>query len=173
MMPWSKPMNMFFLMSHRRDKIYALTRMKQTCCAFFLIWVLVGLGLENAALAENITKHVQTGVLPTGETTELWTGALYSSTYRAGLCISADGRIRGGLFLRLANGQIDEYHFRGNVKNNHVEAYHSSGHSFVGQLVSHDKVTGQISLKNGMRFSLTGQRKQNVALNYSDCSPLP
>lgn len=110
---------------------------------------------------------------PNGETSELWTGTLYSSTYRVGLCVSANGAVRGALFLRLADGQIDEYHFNGTVKNNHIEAHHSSGHHFAGRLASRDRVEGRIRLKNGMAIFLEGKRILDAPLNYEDCSPLP
>lgn len=139
-----------------------------------LFFVFAWLGQHNHVQAgETVGQNIQVMERPLGETTELWTGALYSSTFRAGMCISATGRIKGALFLRLANGQVDEYHFRGTVKDNHVAAYHSSGHAFAGQLVSPDKVEGRIQLKNGMALFLEGKREQDVELNYNDCSPLP
>lgn len=109
---------------------------------------------------------------PEGEMSELWTGSLYSSSYRVGLCISALGNVRGALFLTRADGKTDEYHFTGTVKDNHIEAKHSSGHSFSGRLSARDKVEGRITLKNGMKIFLEGQREQNASLNFNDCSPL-
>lgn len=108
-----------------------------------------------------------------GEMSELWEGALYTSTYRVGICFSATGGVRGALFLRRADAQIDEFHFSGTINNNHLEARHSSGHQFIGRLVSRDRVEGRITLKNGMRFFLEGKRIQDAPLNYADCSPLP
>lgn len=106
------------------------------------------------------------------EVTELWTGSLYSSTFRAALCFSAQGAVRGVLHLRLANGKTDVYHIVGNVKNNEIEAWHSSGHTFKGRLLSSDKVEGVISLKNGMRIKVDGKRLQDVPVT-KDCAPLP
>lgn len=107
------------------------------------------------------------------EVRELWTGALYSSTYRVGVCVSAQGRVRGVVHLRLYNGKVDVYHIDGTVRNNEIEAHHSSGHTFKGRLASADKVEGVISLKNGMNVRLEGKRTHDVQLAPEDCAPLP
>ena len=107
------------------------------------------------------------------EVRELWTGSLYSSTYRVGVCISAQGTVRGVVQLRLYNGKVDVYHIDGTVRNNDIEAHHSSGHSFKGRLASADKVEGVISLKNGMNVRLEGKRAHDVELAPEDCAPLP
>ena len=107
------------------------------------------------------------------EVRELWTGSLYSSTYRVGVCVSAQGAVRGVVHLRLYNGKVDVYHIDGTVRNNDIEAHHSSGHSFKGRLASADKVEGVISLKNGMNIRLEGKRIHNAPLAPEDCAPLP
>ena len=107
------------------------------------------------------------------EVRELWTGSLYSSTYRVGVCVSAQGTVRGVVHLRLYNGKVDVYHIDGTVRNNDIEAHHSSGHSFKGRLASADKVEGVISLKNGMNIRLEGKRIHNAPLAPEDCAPLP
>ncbi|WP_291302407.1 hypothetical protein [Desulfovibrio sp. MES5] len=107
------------------------------------------------------------------EVRELWTGSLYSSTYRVGVCFSADGNVRGVLYLRLYNGHVDVYHIVGSVQNNEVRARHSSGHTFKGRLVSNDKVEGTITLKNGMKVQLEGKRILDVPLAPENCAPLP
>ncbi len=107
------------------------------------------------------------------EVRELWTGSLYSSTYRVGVCVSAQGTVRGVVHLRLYNGKVDVYHIDGTVRNNDIEAHHSSGHSFKGRLASADKVEGVISLKNGMNIRLEGKRTHDAPLAPEDCAPLP
>lgn len=107
------------------------------------------------------------------EVRELWTGSLYSSTYRVGVCVSAQGTVRGVVHLRLYNGKVDVYHIDGTVRNNDIEAHHSSGHSFKGRLASADKVEGVISLKNGMSIRLEGKRTHDAPLAPEDCAPLP
>ena len=107
------------------------------------------------------------------EVRELWTGSLYSSTYRVGVCVSAQGSVRGVVHLRLYNGKVDVYHIDGTVRNNDIEAHHSSGHSFKGRLASADKVEGVISLKNGMNVRLEGKRTHDAPLAPEDCAPLP
>jgi len=102
----------------------------------------------------------------------LWTGSLYSSTYRVGVCFSATGTVRGVVHLRLYNGKVDVYHIDGSVHDNEIEAHHSSGHSFKGRLVSPDTVEGVISLKNGMKIQLKGERTHDAVLAASDCAPL-
>ena len=107
------------------------------------------------------------------EVRELWTGSLYSSTYRVGVCFSAQGKVRGVVHLRLYNGKVDVYHIDGTVQNNDIEAHHSSGHKFKGRLASADTVEGVISLKNGMNIKLEGKRAHDVQLAPEDCAPLP
>ena len=107
------------------------------------------------------------------EVHELWSGALYTSTYRVGVCISALGNLRGVVHLRLRGGQVDVYHITGQVRNNTVRARHSSGHSFEGRLVSPQEVEGVITLKSGMRIRLDGKREQGAPLAAEDCAPLP
>ena len=107
------------------------------------------------------------------EVTELWAGSLYSSTYKVGLCCSADGKVRGVVHLRLYNGKVDVYHIEGSVQNNEIQARHSSGHTFKGRLVSASKVEGVIKLKNGMSVNLEGSRTHDVPLAPENCAPLP
>ena len=107
------------------------------------------------------------------EVSELWTGSLYSSTYRAGICFAADGRVRGVLHLRLADGQTSVYHFYGHSHNGRIEVSHSSGHVFKGHLPSQDAVEGQVRLKNGMKIRMEGKRIRNARLAAPNCAPLP
>lgn len=107
------------------------------------------------------------------EVRELWTGSLYTSTFRMGMCFSARGKVRGVLHLHLANGQVDVYHFYGSVKDNVVAASHSSGHILHGRLSAPDKVEGMINLKNGMKIKFEGKRIYDVPLASEDCAPLP
>ena len=107
------------------------------------------------------------------EVTELWAGSLYSSTYKVGLCFSADGKVRGVVHLRLYNGKVDVYHIEGSVQNNEIQARHSSGHTFKGRLVSASKVEGVIKVKNGMSVRLEGSRTHDVPLAPENCAPLP
>ena len=124
----------------------------------------------DAAKEESVASEPSGGAV---EVRELWTGSLYSSTYRVGLCFSADGNVRGVVYLRLYNGKVDVYHIVGSVKNNEVRARHSSGHAFKGRLVSNDKVEGTITLKNGMKVQIEGKRTLDVPLAPENCAPLP
>ena len=92
---------------------------------------------------------------------------------RVGVCVSAQGKVRGVVQLRLYNGKVDVYHIDGTVQNNDIEAHHSSGHKFKGRLVSADTVEGVISLKNGMNVRLEGKRVHDVELAPEDCAPMP
>lgn len=107
------------------------------------------------------------------EVTELWTGKVYSSTYRMGACFSSRGKFRGVLHLRQSNGQVDIYHFYGTIARNLFQASHASGHSFTGELIGKDRLEGNIQLKNGLNISIKGKRQQDVPLDMSDCAPLP
>ena len=164
-------------------------RLKQ---AVFCLALVAGLGLLAATVAETapVPPQAVSAAAPESgqgagastasgtsgapvEVRELWTGSLYSSTYRVGVCISAQGTVRGVVQLRLYNGKVDVYHIDGTVLNNDVEAHHSSGHKFKGRLVSADSVEGVISLKNGMNVRLKGKRAHDVELAPEDCAPLP
>ncbi len=103
---------------------------------------------------------------------ELWSGKLYTSTYRAGVCTSKEGKMRGVLLLKLSNGQVDVYHFYGSKDGQNIMyLYHNYGHRFVGHYVNDREVAGEITLKNGFSVKLTGQRTQNVLLTER-CGPL-
>ena len=154
-------------------------------CAGGVLAVLLGVGAvqaQQSAAKESATKEsaakeavVQESAASGSpvEVRELWTGSLYSSTYRVGVCFSAQGTVRGVVQLRLYNGKVDVYHIDGTVLNNDIEAHHSSGHKFKGRLVSADTVEGVISLKNGMNVRLEGKRTHGVELAPEDCAPLP
>ena len=59
------------------------------------------------------------------ERRELWTGSLYSSTYRAGICIKSNGDVYGALYLRQANGAVDRYTISGKVDGERITARHN------------------------------------------------
>ncbi|MDR2054464.1 MAG: hypothetical protein LBQ10_01130 [Desulfovibrio sp.] len=123
------------------------------------------------ALLLGILAPTAAGAQNPVEATELWTGSLYTSTYRAGLCFSPQGAVRGVLHLRLKNGKVDVYHIAGVIHGNEIEASHSSGHKFTGELVAPDRVEGVIALKNGMKIELSGRRERGVLLAPEDCAP--
>ena len=108
-----------------------------------------------------------------GEVTELWTGKVLTATFRAGMCFGADGKARGVLILRHANGQEDTYHLYGGIRANAFELTHSSGHSFTGRLTGPRSMEGRVKLKNGLSLSLEGERTPDVPLVAEDCAPLP
>ena len=174
------------------ERVSMGARLKQ---AVFCLALVAGLGLLAATVAETAPVQPQavSAAAPESgqragastasgasgasgapvEVRELWTGSLYSSTYRVGVCISAQGTVRGVVQLRLYNGKVDVYHIDGTVLNNDIEAHHSSGHKFKGRLVSADSVEGVISLKNGMNVRLEGKRTHDAQLAPEDCAPLP
>lgn len=136
---------------------------------FLAVWLTSLFGLTCPVWGEK-NKQVTTDQFT--ELKEIWSGSLYSSTYRAGLCIAADGKVRGVLHLRLSDGKIDEYHFYGHIKDDRIEVSHSSGHVFKGRLMARDVVEGDVSLKNGMTVHLKGKRSHDVRLAPTNCAPL-
>ena len=96
--------------------------------------------------------------LPDEERRELWTGSMYSSTYRAGVCIKSNGDVYGALYLRLANGAVDRYTITGKVDGDRVTARHYSGHEFKGRFVSEETVQGELKLKNGHTLNVLAVR---------------
>jgi len=92
------------------------------------------------------------------ERRELWTGSLYSSTYRAGVCIKRDGEVYGALYLRQAGGAVDRYTITGTVEGDRITARHHSGHEFKGRFVSEDRVQGELTLKTGHTIEVRAVR---------------
>jgi hypothetical protein len=92
------------------------------------------------------------------ERRELWTGSLYSSTYRAGICIKSNGDVYGALYLRQANGAVDRYTISGKVDGERITARHNSGHEFKGRFVSEETVQGELTLKNGRTLNVRASR---------------
>lgn len=125
---------------------------------------------EASAAPEAAAKTITSG---SGEVTELWTGKVLTATFRAGMCFGANGKARGVLILRHANGQEDTYHLYGSIRANTFDLAHSSGHSFTGRLTGPRSMEGRVRLKNGLRLSLEGERALDVPLLAEDCAPLP
>ena len=92
------------------------------------------------------------------ERRELWTGSLYSSTYRAGICIKSNGDMYGALYLRQAAGAVDRYTISGKVDGEHITARHHSGHEFTGRFASENTVQGELTLKNGHKLAVRALR---------------
>lgn len=127
----------------------------------------------EAAAAPTAPSGVKTITSGPGEVTELWTGKVLTATFRAGMCFGADGKARGVLILRHANGQEDTYHLYGGIRANAFDLTHSSGHSFTGRLTGPRSMEGRVRLKNGLSLSLEGERALDVPLVAEDCAPLP
>ncbi len=138
---------------------------------FTLFFLCIGfLAPCSVAYATEATPKIETQ--DTKIIGELWTGSIYSSTYRAGVCMEPKGLVHGVLILRLRNGDEDIYHFRGTKDIKGIlHLKHNDGHSFKGQFDSATAVQGNIKLANGFSIKLTGTREQNVLLGQS-CRPL-
>lgn len=153
----------------RRAWLLPLTALAGLCCA-----------LPAAPLhaSDNAVPSAQTPAAQTAETAEptetreLWTGSLYSSTYRAGVCLGTDGKARGVLLLRVSPEKVDVYHFNGEYGEGGIKLRHSSGHVFKGRVDDPHEVTGTITLKNGFNIKLKGARTHDVELTET-CRPLP
>ena len=109
-------------------------------CALLLMWRLVPLAYAGE------------------ERRELWVGSLYSSTYRAGICIKNNGDMYGALYLRQASGAVDRYTISGKVEGERITARHHSGHEFKGRFASEDAVQGELTLKNGHKMQVRALR---------------
>ena len=106
------------------------------------------------------------------EETELWTGTIYTSSFRCGFCTTKSGKARGVLLLKTVFGQVDEYHLYGTMRDGHLDVRHSSGHHVKGKIVSSTRVKGTITLGSGKTIAFKGKRKTGVRLKFSDCAPL-
>jgi hypothetical protein len=51
------------------------------------------------------------------------------------------------------------YHFTGAIADDTVEASHYSGHRFVGKLVNEGEVSGVLTTRTGMSFTITARRR--------------
>lgn len=132
----------------------------------------LGLLLRAALLCGALSLSVAAPGRAEDELRELWTGRLYTSTYRAGVCVRPDGDLRGVLLLRLASGAVDVYHFQGRMENGDITARHSSGHKFQGRFADENAVVGKIVLKSGRRVDLRGRRVRGTILSTDTCRPL-
>ena len=92
------------------------------------------------------------------ERRELWTGSMYSSTYRAGICIKSNGDVYGALYLRQLGGAVDRYTLSGKVDGERITVRHNSGHEFQGVFTAEDKVQGELKLKNGRKMQVRALR---------------
>ncbi len=101
---------------------------------------------------------------------ELWTGSVYTSTFKIGFCRSGES-VRGVVLLRTWTGKVDVYHFYGSMHDGIIEAAHSSGHKFKGSFVSNSEVKGKLKLKNGHTVEVKADRHHNANLN-EDCRPV-
>lgn len=133
-----------------------------SCCISCVLCACLGCGILTAGEA----------VADPAESVELWTGDIYTSSYRATVCVRPDGSLRGDLLLRIANGHVDEYHFTGHTQNYEVEASHSSGHHFKGRITGPSTVEGTIHLRNGMSVRLKGKRTTQGVQVTPNCEPL-
>ncbi len=103
---------------------------------------------------------------------ELWSGSIYSSTFRAGVCIDDNDAVHGVLLLRLKNGQEDVYHFQGNKNLKNVfHIMHRDGHLFSGKIVNATNVSGTLKTSKGFEIELNGKREIEVLLG-KNCRPL-
>ncbi len=129
----------------------------------FVGTLLFVLGYALPSLSAEIEPDVQK---------ELWSGRMYSSTFKAGVCIDNKGDVRGVLFLRLKEGKISTYTYSGSKNsNNEFNLRHHSGHSFKGKFESDSVVSGKVKTKNGYTVNLKGKRTLNAPLGPR-CQPL-
>lgn len=130
--------------------------------------LLLAAGSAASSVSKRGTQHRQTK-----EVRELWTGSMFTSTMRIGICFFDGDKLRGVVHLRQRNGAVDVYHIYGGVHGEEFWARHGSGHTFTGRLVSDDVVDVRIRLKNGMRLRMEGRREHYARLAEDDCAPLP
>ncbi len=102
-----------------------------------------------AAIFPGVSRAADAIVTGPGVRTELWTGRVLTAKFRAGMCFEDNGKARGVLILRHANGNEDAYHLYGHIRNDTFELSHSSGHHFAGRLVSPDEMEGSAKISKG------------------------
>lgn len=103
---------------------------------------------------------------------ELWTGTLYTATFRIGVCVTQAGDLRGVVLLRHSTGAVDVYHIYGRVDNGVITARHSSGHVFDGHFDGDNRVKLTVTLKGGRVLQMDGDRIRNPDLRPDTCRPL-
>ncbi len=67
--------------------------------------------------------------------------------------------IEGVAYLYNPGGKVDTYHFNGSLKDRKLIASHYSGHTFQGEVVSLNEITGVLRTKNGEEMSITLVRR--------------
>ncbi len=144
-----------------------MLHIRKICATLFFVC-----SLSSMAWAEK-TQNLQTHHTPKESVYgELWSGSLYTSTYKAGVCLDPQGNVQGVLILRLKNGDEDVYHFKGTKDiQGLLSLKHKSGHSFKGYFESATSIKGKVKTKNGFTVKLQGERQQNVLLG-DHCRPL-
>lgn len=127
--------------------------------AFLLSGCVCGLAVEAAAGTDR------------AERSEVWDGKMYSSTFRAAMCVAPDGKARGVLLLRQRSGKVDTYHFYGEERNGVIAVSHSSGHKLEARHTTPTSVQGSLRLANGMKLSFDAVRNTSGRVS-DDCAPL-
>ncbi len=153
---------------------YMLNIRKYALQLGFVLSLVIGLIImPHPSMAEEKSTKISAPKQAQETIGELWTGSVYTSTFRAGACIAPDGKVNGVLLLKLKNGQVDTYHFYGTMdKDGIIRAKHHSGYKFKGRFDSAVKVSGEATLNNGFTIDLEGDRFQNTKLTER-CGPLP
>lgn len=105
------------------------------------------------------------------ECAEVWEGKMYSSTFRAAMCVAPDGRARGVLLLRRSSGEVDTYHFYGEEKDGVIAVAHSSGHRLEARHTAPATVRGALRLANGMKISFDAALTEAGRVS-EECAPL-
>lgn len=107
------------------------------------------------------------------ERQEDWTGSVFTSTFRAGICVDPErGSARATLLLRTRSGDVDEYHFFGTLEGTRMRMTHSSGHVFEGGTCDGGRAHGRVRMRGGMRVSLDAACAPAGHVR-DDCAPPP
>jgi len=88
----------------------------------------------------------------------IWEGRCLFSKVEAHLRQKGD-RIKGVALVHSITGSVNQYHFKGTIRNGRIEASHFRGHVFKGTVVSATEIQGSITTaKKKHVFKLDAKR---------------
>jgi hypothetical protein len=89
--------------------------------------------------------------------TGLWVASFMGNTVECHLEQRGQS-LYGAAFVTGRTGAVNTYHVAGVIMDGHITAVHGSGHIFQGVLQGEDKLSGELTFKDGPTVSLQASR---------------
>lgn len=126
--------------------------------AVVLLCVVIGVGgaAQGREASEQAAITTQIGLEE--DFTGIWRGRCLLSMVEAHVRQQGE-RIHGVALVHTPSGDVNQYHFKGEIHDGKIVVSHHKGHRFVGEILSEDKVSGAITTaKKGYVFELDAER---------------